>query len=199
MTDLTLRAEHIENDFADAMYAIFKQEKYGIKSCKDGLCSTGDKDTLLELMQWQQQLKVDLSCITNITLMTKYPVEINHPDPQEIGGVTGSCKVNVKVKFPEDDSDLITIDQDGCFTTINIQPKCDGGGGPTPTNLAYVHTQTTSSATWVINHNLGYQPNFFCVDDAGNQLSATVVYASLTPTGMTLQFSSPFTGKAFLS
>lgn len=72
-------------------------------------------------------------------------------------------------------------------------PGTGGGGGGG--SLAY--EQQVSSATWVIVHNLGFQPNVTVVDTAGTTIEGSISYDS--PSQITLTFSVPFSGTAYLS
>lgn len=68
-------------------------------------------------------------------------------------------------------------------------------GGP-KTQVSYTHTQSTSSTTWVITHNLGYNPIVRAF--VGNQevQPASIVHDSINQ--VTLTFSSAYTGTARL-
>jgi hypothetical protein len=63
--------------------------------------------------------------------------------------------------------------------------------------LAYAHTQGTSSATWTINHNLDFYPNVTVVDSAGTIVEGEIAYTSRNQ--IVLTFSAAFSGKAYLS
>lgn len=64
-------------------------------------------------------------------------------------------------------------------------------------DLAYAHTQATSSATWTINHNLDFYPNVTVVDSAGTIVEGEIAYTSRNQ--IVLTFSAAFSGKAYLS
>lgn len=51
-----------------------------------------------------------------------------------------------------------------------------GGGGTGP---AYVHIQSEASVLWIINHNLGYRPDFTLFTVGGVQFSAGIDHPSL--------------------
>ena len=75
-----------------------------------------------------------------------------------------------------------------------------GTGGTTEVvvpDLAYAHTQGTSSATWTINHNLDFYPNVTVVDSAGTIVEGEISYTSRNQ--VVLTFSASFSGKAYLS
>jgi hypothetical protein len=60
-------------------------------------------------------------------------------------------------------------------------------GGINQPSVAYYHTQGTSSAVWVITHNLGWYPNVTVQDSGGS-----IVEGEIT-------FTGAFSGKAYLS
>jgi hypothetical protein len=61
----------------------------------------------------------------------------------------------------------------------------------------YTHTQGTPSATWVIDHELGFNPNITVEDSSGSTVEGEITYNSLTR--VTLTFSAAFSGVAYLS
>lgn len=64
-------------------------------------------------------------------------------------------------------------------------------------DLAYAHTQGVASATWTVNHNLDFYPNVTVQDSAGTIVEGEITYT--TRNQVVLTFSSPFSGKAYLS
>jgi hypothetical protein len=66
-----------------------------------------------------------------------------------------------------------------------------------PISGSYAHTQSVASATWTITHNLGYRPAVSVVDSGGNYVVGDVNYISTN--ALTISFSSPFGGSAYLS
>ena len=66
-----------------------------------------------------------------------------------------------------------------------------------PVTGNYAHTQSVSSATWTITHNLGYRPAVSVVDSGGNHVVGDVNYVSVN--ALTISFSAPFGGSAYLS
>ena len=72
-------------------------------------------------------------------------------------------------------------------------PPGPGGGS----SFVYIHDQTIASTTWVVTHNLNGFPNVTVVDSAGTEVVGTVTYNS--DDQITLEFSAPFSGKAYLS
>ena len=66
-----------------------------------------------------------------------------------------------------------------------------------PETLGYIHTQSVASNTWTINHNLIFVPNITVVDSGGTVVEGSYDYPNNTT--VVLSFSSPFSGKAYLS
>jgi hypothetical protein len=76
-------------------------------------------------------------------------------------------------------------------------PKGDKGDkGDTPT-VSYLHNQITTSADWVIDHNLGWNPNVTVQDSAGTIVEGEITYTNLN--SLTVHFTDAFSGKAYLS
>lgn len=61
----------------------------------------------------------------------------------------------------------------------------------------HVHTQETPAATWTISHGLAGYPNVTIVDSADRVVEGDVTYVS--DDVVSIEFSAPFGGKAFLS
>jgi hypothetical protein len=68
-----------------------------------------------------------------------------------------------------------------------------------PIALTYVHTQSTPSNTWYIQHNLGGQPiTIFAVDDTGEEIVGQIDTSLSTLNLSVYRFSQPLTGKAYV-
>ena len=61
----------------------------------------------------------------------------------------------------------------------------------------FVHTQSSSSSTWVINHNLGKYCSVIVVDDNDDVIIGEIHYNSVNQ--VTLTFTASFTGKAYIN
>ena len=70
-------------------------------------------------------------------------------------------------------------------------------GGINQPAVAYHHTQGTSSAVWVITHNLGWYPNVTVQDSGGSVVEGEISYTSTN--ALTVTFSGAFSGNAYLS
>lgn len=69
-------------------------------------------------------------------------------------------------------------------------PKGDAGAG-------YAFTQSTSSAMWTINHNLGYKPSVDIYDSGSQQIQAEISHPSVNQTVILL--TAPTAGFARLT
>lgn len=70
-------------------------------------------------------------------------------------------------------------------------------GGINQPAVAYHHVQGTASATWTINHYLGWYPNVTVQDSGGSIVEGEITYNSST--ALTVTFSGAFRGDAYLS
>ena len=61
----------------------------------------------------------------------------------------------------------------------------------------YVHSQNIASTSWEVEHNLGFFPNVTVVDSAETQVEGNVIYNNMNR--VTIEFSTAFAGKAYLS
>jgi hypothetical protein len=60
-----------------------------------------------------------------------------------------------------------------------------------------VHDQQVASASWVVVHNMGKKPSVSIVDTADDEVIGEVKYNSNNQ--LTITFSSPTSGKAYLN
>jgi hypothetical protein len=63
--------------------------------------------------------------------------------------------------------------------------------------FSHIHTQTVSSSTWSITHNLNKYPSVSVVDSSNEEVIGEVQH--INPNSLTVKFSAPFSGKAFLN
>ncbi len=77
----------------------------------------------------------------------------------------------------------------------NVVVTTPGPQGPA-VNVSYTHTQSTSSATWTINHNLGFNPVAVVLDSAGTQCEGAISYPTINQ--MVIVFTGAFTGVAYI-
>jgi hypothetical protein len=63
--------------------------------------------------------------------------------------------------------------------------------------FSHIHTQTVSSSTWSITHNLNKFPSVSIVDSSNEEVIGEVEH--INSNSLTVKFSAPFSGKAFLN
>ena len=105
---------------------------------------------------------------------------------------------------------VLASNADGTRSWVN--PAAIGGAGLASTDdltegvtnkyftvgrVSYEHTQGAVSNSWVINHNLGFQPNVTVVDSAGTIYEGEIAYTNTN--SLTVTFSVAFSGIAYLS
>jgi hypothetical protein len=69
-------------------------------------------------------------------------------------------------------------------------PGSGGGSGS-----FYEHTQSSASADWEVEHNLGKKPSVTVIDSGGDLVLVTPTYVN--DNTLTLHFSAPFSGVAY--
>ena len=55
-----------------------------------------------------------------------------------------------------------------------------------PAGVSYLHTQSTPSTTWTINHNLGFRPTVELLDAGSQEIDGDVAHPSINQTIVTL-------------
>ena len=63
--------------------------------------------------------------------------------------------------------------------------------------FSHIHNQTVSSSTWNITHNLNKYPSVSIVDSSNEEVIGEVEHVNSN--SLTVKFSAPFSGKAFLN
>jgi hypothetical protein len=63
--------------------------------------------------------------------------------------------------------------------------------------VSYRHIQNVLSAEWTVNHNLNFYPNVTVYNSAGSMVEGIVNH--INPVSLTITFSDPISGKAYLS
>lgn len=76
---------------------------------------------------------------------------------------------------------------------MNTELYSQAGGGADH----YVHTQDVAATSWNVQHNLGKYPAVSVVDSAGTEVTGDVVH--IDAASLTLNFSAPFSGRAYLN
>ena len=86
----------------------------------------------------------------------------------------------------------------GVALANQLRPFFVGPAGP-PGNgeVQYTHTQAVASATWTVNHNLGYRPAVAALSVGGALMLAEVIHISVNQAQVF--FDSPTAGQAACS
>lgn len=99
---------------------------------------------------------------------------------------------------------LVTVDAplevenpDGSRRRLTQDDLVGPQGPPGASLTPYVHDQAAPASTWSIAHGLGAFPAVAVVDSGGTVVLGELRYDS--PDALTLIFSAPFTGKAYLT
>lgn len=74
-----------------------------------------------------------------------------------------------------------------------VNPNID----PSTGDKNFVYTQAVASAIWNIEHNLDKFPSVSVVDDDNNQVYGSVTYNTVND--LTITFTAPFAGKAYMN
>lgn len=89
----------------------------------------------------------------------------------------------------------LSIGQKQVFVSLPAQEFGELGGGSG--DKTYVHTQSSSSSIWIVNHNLNKWVSVNVVDTAKTIIIGHVVYLSLN--SVRIEFSVPFSGEAYIN
>lgn len=196
-------------NFANSVYAEFRKMKYGIQSCR----RTGDiliNEMRKDIVEYQSNDDGGALCDVSIQYMawlpvyyptndesceyrppwcdvSKYQIQKCHTGPRSIG----MSYVNQNTS-----TNLIEVNAGGCITRININPAITINNN---NNSSFVFTQNCADPQliWYINHNLNIVPNVWAEDCNGDNISG--VLDVVNNNTITLTFSSPVAGKAYLS
>ena len=76
---------------------------------------------------------------------------------------------------------------------LNTEPMFVSQGG----GANYVYTQSSASATWIVNHNLNKYCSVTVVDSNNDVVIGEIHYNSVNQ--VTLTFTAAFSGKAFFN
>lgn len=97
------------------------------------------------------------------------------------------------VNVHEDTPNAVTVNQESP-NNVNIRIAAMGGVA-----RRHVHNQQSAASTWVINHTLGGKPSVTVVDSAQTNVTGEVQYTGSTDSQVTVFFTAPFSGYAYLT
>ena len=163
-------------------------------SNQNSLTVSNDVSSIFSVVNQGVQVTVELPTVVNLTTGSVQgsfnPIGAaggalagSYPDPTLAPtGVTAGVHA-----FPSQ----ITVQSDGRISGI-----VDGVSGGTG-DKNFVYQQSVASSLWVIAHNLGKKPSVTVEDTAGSSWIVSPNY--IDDNNLTLQFSNPFSGYAYLN
>lgn len=96
------------------------------------------------------------------------------------------------VNVYQDEANVVIVEQDAPNNVVIRSTSASS-----TTVRRYIHTQGIASSEWVITHSLGGYPSVTIVDTSKTHVFGEVQYDSTTQ--ITLSFSAPFSGYAYLT
>lgn len=96
----------------------------------------------------------------------------------------------IAVTDGDNNTAVVTVPIVNTITATTAGPQGPSGAG-------YLHQQTSSSSTWVINHNLGFRPAVELFDSGNQEIDGDVAHPSINQAIITL--SPATTGTARLT
>lgn len=187
--------------FASAIERVFKKTRYGIASVHS--------DNYLDLaimrkyiVDWQVNEDADALTTTSVQYTTWLPVLYDVNTSGNLGSSVSSVSsspsaLSFGYSHPGGNQNIIDINTGGCLTRINLNPTINIDNSTGSSTVSYVHTQSTAATTWTITHNLGFIPNVFIIDGQGVELIGSI--NSVSNTSISISFSQPVTGTAYLT
>lgn len=91
---------------------------------------------------------------------------------------------NTVIVTEDSSSTVVTVPVTSVVTATTVGPQGPTGSG------AYIHTQTTVSSTWTINHNMGFRPSVELLDSGSQEIDGEISHPSLNQTVVTLNPAS---------
>lgn len=113
-------------------------------------------------------------------------IEVSQPAQAIVDVIECSTTATVEITAPAT-ADVVEL----------IHPGPQGPTGPQgpigpvgPASAFYVHTQSTPSSTWTINHNLGFKPAVELLDSGSQEIDGEVSHPNVNQTVVTLNPAS---------
>ena len=127
----------------------------------------------------------DVLIVEDDTVVMEAPADVVLVDEAQVLVVT------------QDDPDVLLLDDDQVLLLTAPGPQGPPGPVGPPGGSYYVHTQTTPSSSWVVNHNLGLLGHVTVFVPDFVEVEADVVHNTVNQVAIT--FASPQAGTAFIS
>lgn len=205
MRTLLPKKEKYYKDYADTVFKTAMHLRYGISSCTPVLLDNTLVSIRKELVDWQANEDEDALCQTNVTTwlpvnyrndaMVQYDMTQNSWGPGYYNSQTYTGPASASVGFAAGGAsgNIIEVNTGGCVTRINLNPAITVTSGVSQ----FTYRQLEAASTWNITHNLGFAPNILVLDEDSEEIEGVVT--NVTTSVLTIQFSQPVSGFAYLS
>ena len=210
MRNLLFDKEKYYKNFADAVYSEFRKMRYGISAC--GWKSTAPlylAEIRKEIVDYQAH--DDGEALTQVSINQMAWLPVYYPSYDEtceyrppwldasryqIQTCRAPQSVGMSYVGQNNSTNIIEVNAGGCITRINLNPSIVINNN---NNSNFVFTQNCGDPqlVWYINHNLNIVPNVWAEDCNGDNISG--VLDVVDNDTITLTFSTPVAGKAYLS
>lgn len=178
---ITDEIEHI-----DAVIEAFDPEN--IPSALSDLSDDATHRTVTDAEKATWNNKADIADIPDI------PANISYFD-NDVGYLTEHQDISDKADLSDVPTALADLTDDSTHRTVTDAEKTTWNGKVS--DKTYTHTQSESSATWVIVHNLNKYPCTVIVNSAGEEVIGDIKYDSTNQ--ITVTFKGAFKGTAILN
>ena len=210
MRNLLPEKDKYLKNFANSVYNEFRKIKYGIASCKKDPTPLYVDEMRRDIVEYQSHDDGDALTQVSIQHMGWLPVyyptydkscdyqppwaDMNRYKVRTCFG--GPSSIGMSYVDQNTSTNIIEVNAGGCITRINLNPSIVINNN---NNSSFVYTQNCADpqAVWYIIHNLNLIPNVWSEDCDGNNISGVIDVVD--DNQITLTFSSPVAGKAYLS
>ena len=200
------------SNFANSMYAEYRKLKYGIDTCR----KTGKRyidEIRKDIVNYQANDDGEALCQVSINHMSWLPVYYPSGDTscqytppwcdmskyQIQRCNTGPTGIGMAYAGQTAGANLIEVNTGGCITRINVNPSIvinNNNGAP---NFVYSQNCADPQLVWTIVHNLGYVPNVWIEDCSIPATNISGTTHVIDNNSITITFSTPQAGIAYLS
>lgn len=210
MRNLLPQKDKYLGNFANSIYNEFRKMRYGIASCKKDVTPLYLDEMRKDIVEYQSNDDGDALTQVSIQHMGWLPVyypthdkscdyqppwaDMNRYRVRKCYG--GPSSIGMSYVGQNNSTNLIEVNAGGCITRINLNPSIVINN-TTPSSFVFTQDCIQPEAIWYINHNLGYTPNLWAEDCNGDNISGIINIVDSNT--ITLTFSSPIAGKAYLS
>lgn len=194
-------AQKLEKKYADAVYKVFLEERYGIAP-PSNTKSLEQLEAEKMLCDWKVLTDENSMTDSQLRYFANLPIYVN----SELGTTSTSSNYNYAGTSSNNATvvyntgingleNIVEINAGGSITRINLNSIINVDNSPTD---QYVHEQSTPSTLWVVNHNLGFVPgNELITDPDSNEIEG--VTRVVDNNTIQIEFSEAVTGWVYVS